>query len=117
MEYRVNKKIMRHKILIFHLLFALAFLPVAQAVTPAVAPAKIAHDRMAMDCGHVDPGHCIDFDSCVSGSHASCDANLEATSTAPEPADRPAGNDFAAASPERFLSHQAERLLRPPRNA
>ncbi|HKJ49979.1 MAG TPA: hypothetical protein VKB27_00685 [Gammaproteobacteria bacterium] len=108
---------MRLKLLIFHLLFALAFLPVAQAVTPVAVPGEIAHDQMAMDGDHVDPGHCVDFDACVCLSHASCDANLEATSTAPEPADRPTGNDFTADSPERFLSHHTERLLRPPRNA
>ena len=108
---------MKRNILIVNLLFALALLPVAQAMMPAAAPAENTHAGMSMDCGQVDHGDCIDVDCCSSGGHASCDANAKATPVSPQVADRPHGDGFAADAAARFLSHPAERLLRPPRDA
>ena len=108
---------MRYKILTLNLLLALVFLPVAQAMSAQAMPAEHDHGTMVMDCGHADPAHCIDFDTCVSGGHASCSAGLEAAQVLVQSADRPGGNEFAADPPERILSHLPELLLRPPRNA
>ena len=108
---------MLRKILIFNLLFALALLPVAQAVNPAGAPADTAHDLMLMDCGEVDPVHCIDFNSCAAGSHASCDAKTKSAQLPAQPADLPRGQVYTAHPPKRYLSYCADLLLRPPRIA
>jgi len=107
---------MRHQLLILNLLLALVLLPVAQAMGPDPAPAQHDHGSMVMDCGHVDPGHCVDFDACVSASHASCDTGLEAAQVVARSADRPPGDAYVADLTERILSHHSERLLRPPRN-
>ncbi len=112
--------VMRRNIVIIHLLLALALLPVAQAIGPLAAPADSAghaHESMVMDCGQVDPGHCVDFESCVSGSHASCDANFKSTHFVPGSTDRLHGQVYAPQPPDHYLSRPAERLLRPPRNA
>ncbi|HEY5739875.1 MAG TPA: hypothetical protein VIW27_09125, partial [Gammaproteobacteria bacterium] len=98
--FSVDTIVMRHKILILNLLLALVLLPVTQAMSPDAAPAEHDHASMVMDCGHVDPGHCIDFASCVSGSHASCDTNLKAAQVLPKSADLPGALDLA----EHFLS-------------
>lgn len=111
---------MWRKILIINLILVLGLYPVAQAVGPLVAPADTPaheHHSMIMDCGQLDPGHCIDFDSCVSGSHASCDASAKATPSSPKTAGQPISQAYAPRPPERFLSHHPELLLRPPRNA
>jgi hypothetical protein len=116
-DYRVDIDVMRRKLLFISLIFVLAFLPVAQAVMPIDAPADGMHEMMASDCAQVDHSDCIDVDCCSSGVHASCDANAKATQVSPHVADRPRGDGFAADAAARFLSHPAERLLRPPRNA
>ena len=108
---------MLRKLLIINLLFTLALLPAAQAVSPAAAPADAAHDLMVMDCGEVDPNHCIDYDSCVSGSHASCDVKSKSTQLLPESVERPRGQVYAAHPTERYSSNYADILLRPPRIA
>lgn len=112
---------MKRKLLIIPLLFALAFLPVAQAMSQAAAPAESQHhgmlDGMLMDCGQVEHGDCIDIDCCTSGSHASCDANAKATPVSRQLSFRPGGDVFDADPPGRYLSLPAGRLLRPPRNA
>jgi len=109
---------MRHKLLILNLLMALAFLPVAQSVVMAATPAEHAHGMMGMDCGQVDPGgHCIDFDCCLSGHHASCDTTAKATPVVHDSVARP-GSQFYFPDPlERLPSHHPELLLRPPRKA
>jgi hypothetical protein len=72
---------------------------------------------MAMDCGQVDHGDCIDVGCCSSAGHASCDNSAKETPVLPQLADRSDIGSYAADTPERYLSHPAERLLRPPRNA
>jgi hypothetical protein len=108
---------MQRKLLTIPLIFVLAFVPVAQAMVTAGAPADSVHEMMAMDCAQVDHGDCIDVDCCSSSGHASCDANAKATQVSPQVVDRPRGNNFAADPPYRYLSHHAELLLRPPRYA
>ncbi len=108
---------MRHKILILNLLLSLVFLPVAQAMSPNAAPAEHGHGIMVMDCGQVDPAHCIDFDACVSDNHASCDLNLKAAQVLSNSLVPPGTDTYARDLAERILSHHPERLLRPPRNA
>ena len=108
---------MRHKLLILNLLLALVFLPVTQAASPPAALAEHDHETMIMDCGHVDPGQCIDFAACVSASHASCDTNLKAAQVLAKAAAFSGGFVYAPDPAERFLSHHPELLLRPPRNA
>ena len=83
---------MRYKILTLSLLLALVSLPVAQAMSAQAMPAEHDHGTMVMDCGHADPAHCIDFDTCVSQRLDRCERIL-------------------------ILSHLPELLLRPPRNA
>ena len=108
---------MRHKILILNLLLSLVFLPVAQAMNLHAMPAEHDHGSMVMDCEHVDPGHCIDFDTCMFGNHASCSISLEAAQAQVTIADRPSVAAYAPELAQRFLSHLPELLLRPPRNA
>ena len=108
---------MPHKILILNLILALVLLPVTQSMSPDAAPAEHDHASMVMNCGHVDPGHCIDFAACVSGSHASCDTNLKAAQVLTKSADLPASRAYAPDLAEHFLSHHPELLLRPPRIA
>ena len=108
---------MRYKILIVSLLLALVVLPVAQAANPDAAFAGYAHESLSMDCGHIDPGHCIDFDSCMSGDLESCDTNFKATQVLAKSMTRPPGFVYTPDFAERFMSYQPELLLRPPRNA
>ena len=111
---------MWRKILIINLLLGLGLHPVAQAVSPLVAPAEApahAHELMIMDCGQVDPGHCIDFESCISGSHANCDTTGKSPLPASESTSQPRVRVYASHPPDRYQSHHAELLLRPPRYA
>lgn len=98
----------------------MALLPAAQAIGPAAMPAdsdRHAHELMVMDCGQVDPDHCIDFENCASGSHASCDAQSKSTQYTPELLDRPRSQIYLSHLAESYLSYHAKLLLRPPRNA
>lgn len=115
---------MRRKILIFNLLFALALLPVAQAVVPAPASMDSTHTmpmdgghEMTMDCGPGDHGDCFEVDCCSGGGHASCDANAKATQVSSRTADLQSGSSYASDPPARYLSNLDDLLLRPPRNA
>ena len=119
-EFPGQDVVMWRKIFIGHLLLALVMLPVAQAVDPVVAPAdsdRPGHALMVMDCGQLDPKHCIDFETCFAGSHASCDAKFESTQLLPQSMDQPRDQAFTSHPPDRYLSYLAELLLRPPRNA
>jgi hypothetical protein len=111
---------MWRKILIVNLLFMLALQPVAQAIGPVVSTTdagKVSHHMITMDCGQVDPNHCIDHDSCASGSHSSCDSKTRTSLFVLVSIDSSGRITYAAGSAERYTSHHAERLLRPPRNA
>lgn len=111
---------MWRKILIINLLVVLGLNPVAHAVSPLVAPADShahAHNSMIMDCGQTDPAKCVDFDSCISGSHASCDAQSKSPLSTPVSTVYPRGQLYASPPAERYLSHHAKLLLRPPRAA
>jgi len=116
----VNTFVMWRKLLIIHLLSILALLPVAQAISPAVSSGEtgtLMHDLVVMDCGQVDPNHCVDFDTCTSGGHSNCDTKTKSTlllPTLPEYPDRQAYNAHPLGL---YLSHHAELFLRPPRNA
>jgi hypothetical protein len=108
---------MPHKILILNLILALVLLPVTQSMSPDAAPVEHDHASMGMDCGHVDPGHCVDFAACVTGNHASCDTNLKAAQVLPRPADLSGSQAYTLDLAEHFLSRHPELLLRPPRIA
>ena len=98
----------------------LALLPVAQAIGAVVDTAdggKAGHEMAVMDCGQVDPNHCIDYDNCASGSHNSCDSKTKTSLSVPVTINSSSRSIYAALSSERYSSHHAERLLRPPRNA
>lgn len=110
---------MRRKTIIIYLLLVMALLPAAQAagLNMPAASERQAHGLMAMDCGQLDPGHCIDFENCASGGHSSCDAQTKSTQLPPQPMDRPRSRVYVSHAANSYLSHHAELLLRPPRNA
>ena len=96
----------------------LALQPVAQAIGPAVDTGdagKLMHELM--DCGHVDPRHCVDFDSCVSGSHTNGDAKSRPSLVTLIPFNPSNGITYTNHLDERYSSYPAEILLRPPRSA
>ena len=108
---------MWRKLLIINLVLMLGLHPVAQAVGPLVAPADAPgqmHESMIMDCGQVDPGHCKELESCGSGSHANCDAKSKSSMLLPQTANHPRGEVYASHPADRYLSHHAGILLRPP---
>ena len=72
---------------------------------------------MLMACGEVDSGHCVGFDACMSGSHASCDTSLKDAQLLAKFEAYPGLDAYAPEPFERFPSHHPELLLRPPRNA
>lgn len=116
----VNSAVMWRKLLIIHLLFVLALHPVAQAISPTVGPVQTgqtSHELTIMDCGQVDPNHCVDFENCVSGGHTSCDSKSKSTLSLPALTEHPDSHIFNSLPPGQYLSHHAELLLRPPRNA
>jgi hypothetical protein len=111
---------MWEKLLIIHLLFVLALQPVAQAISPTVVPIETgqsSHGLMVIDCGQVDSNNCVDYETCVSGGHTSCDSKTKSTLLLPALPEHPEGRIFNSHLPGQYLSHPAELLLRPPRNA
>lgn len=115
---------MWRKILIVNLLFVLALQPVAHAIGPMVGPVESghsSHDQMTMECGHVDPDHCVDRDVCFSGGHASghasCDSKTKPTFRLPALAGHPQNHVYNSDHPGQYLSHNPDLLLRPPKNA
>jgi len=111
---------MWRKLLIIHLLFVLALQPVAQAISPTVGPVETgqaSHELTIMDCDQVDPNHCVDFETCVSGGHSSCDSKTKSNLLLPALTEHPVARVYNSYPPSQFLSHHAELLLRPPRNA
>jgi hypothetical protein len=111
---------MWQKLLIIHLLFVLALQPVAQAISPTAVPIETdqsSHVRMIMDCGQVDPNHCVDYEICVSGGHTSCDSKTKSTLLLPALPEHPESHIYLSHPPGQYISHLAELLLRPPRNA
>jgi len=116
----VNSAVMWRKLLIIHLLFVLALQPVAQAISPTVGPVETvqtSHELTIMDCGQVDPNHCVDFETCVSGGHSNCDSKTKSNLLLPALTEHPAARVYHPYPPSQFLSHHAELLLRPPKNA
>jgi hypothetical protein len=111
---------MWRKILIINLLLMLALQPAAQAIGPVGGTAnagEVSHDLVMMDCGQVDPDHCIDYDNCASGSHSSCDSKTRTSLFVLVSISSSSRSIYSACSAERYSSHHVERLLRPPRNA
>lgn len=111
---------MWRKLLIIHLLFILALQPVAQAIGPTVGPVEngqTSHESMIMDCGQVDPSHCVDFNNCAAGGHTGCDSKTKSNLLLPALTVQPVTRVFNSYHSSQYLSHHAERLLRPPRNA
>ena len=116
----VNSLVMLRKLLITHLLFVLALQPVAQAISSTVTPIEAgqsSHELMVMDCGQVDPDHCVDFGSCASGVHTSCDSKTKTTLSLPTLTEPPNSRIYSSHPPDQYFSHPAELLLRPPRKA
>ena len=116
----VNSAVMWRKLLIIHLLFVLALQPVAQAISPTVGPVgtdQTSHELTIMDCGQVDPNHCVDFETCVSGGHTSCDSNTKSTLLLPALTEHADSRIYNSNPPNQYLSHHAELLIRPPRDA
>ncbi len=116
----VNTTVMWRKLLIIHLLMVLAFLPVAQAMSPAAgAPeaGQMSHELMNMDCGQMDPRHCVDFEICTSAGHASCDSKTKSTLVLPALMKNNDTRVYNTQPLSQYFSHHAELLLRPPRNA
>lgn len=98
----------------------LALQPVAQAFGPGAGPgddAKLVHKLMVMDCGQMDPDHCVDFDDCTAGSHSGCDSKSKTSLLAPTSINNASGNIYIARPVDRYFSHLTELILRPPRNA
>ena len=115
---------MWRKILIINMLLVLALQPVAHAIGPIVGPVEpgqTSHDPMTMDCGHVDPNHCVDLETGVSGGHASghasCDSKTKSTFRLPALVEHADISVYHSHHPDQYLSHHADLLLRPPRNA
>ena len=116
----VNSAVMRRKLLIIHLLFILALQPVAQAISPTIAPVETgqtSHELTIMDCGQMDPNHCVDFETCASGGHTSCDSKTKSTLLLPALTEHAVSRIYNSYPPGQYLSHHAELLIRPPRNA
>ena len=78
---------------------------------------NVSHDLMVMDCGQLDPNHCVNFDNCASGSHSSCDSKTKTSLTTPVSINNSSSNIYDARTGDRYSSHHAELLLRPPKNA
>jgi len=111
---------MWRKLLIIHLLLVLALQPVAQAISPTVGPVEAnqtLHEQTNMDCGQVDPNHCVDVETCVSGGHSSCDSKFKSTLLLPALREHPDNSAYNFHPLSQYFSHHAELLLRPPRNA
>ena len=59
---------MWHKLLIIHLLFVLALLPAAQAISLTATPTETgqtSHAGMIMDCDQTNSDHCNEIDTCA----------------------------------------------------
>ena len=111
---------MCRKLLIIHLLLVLALLPVAQAISPAGSSGEagtLMQDPVVMDCGQVDPNHCVDFDTCTSGGHSNCDSKTKTTLLLPATTEYPDRHVYNAHPPGLYSSHHSKLFLRPPRNA
>jgi len=116
---RVPNSAMWQKSLITCLLLVLALLPVAQAIEPVIAAGdagQAPHDLILMDCGQMDPDHCVDHDNCASGNHSSCDSKTKTSLPALELIINPGVNCFNVGEDDRYSSHQTALILRPPRN-
>ena len=120
----VNTTVMWRKLLIIHLLLALALLPVAQAMSlVAGSPeaghttSQMSHAPMNMDCGLMDPNQCVDFDLCTSTGHTSCDSKTKSTLMLPALTINRDTHVYGAQPIRQYSSHHTELLLRPPRNA
>lgn len=110
---------MWRKLLIIHLLLVLALLPVAQAISPAASTAgtdTLMQDMADMGCGHIDPIHCTDFDSCTPAGNSNCDTKIKSTLLLPEAIEYPARHVYNAHLPADYSFQYAELFLRPPRN-
>lgn len=109
---------MLRKLIIINILIVIALLPVAQAVGPVAGPMESGqhHEMVQEEC--TEPGYeeCVDSETCILSTHTHCDSKSKFTLKLPGSFDEP-GNSKAAYSPNRYLSPQAEVLLRPPRNA
>jgi hypothetical protein len=117
---KVVNSAMWRKILITYLLLMLALMPVAQAIEPVIAAGdagQMSHDHMLMDCGQVDPDHCIDFDDCASGNHNGCDSKTKTGLISLEFIIYPDLTFYDSREDDRYSSHQSALILRPPRNA
>jgi len=115
---QVSIAAMWRKILIIHLLLVLALLPVAQAIGPLAGTGDAdtsSHDLVLMDCGQIDPDHCVDFGNCASGSHISCDSKSKTSLHIPVSVKNSSGNIYTARAVDRYSSHLTELLLRPPK--
>ena len=102
------------------LLLSLALLPVAQAMGPDASTAdagKVSQDLVIMDCGHVNPDHCVNVDDCAAGNHSNCDSKTKTSLPTLESIINPAVSFYSARQGDRYSSHQTALILRPPRNA
>jgi hypothetical protein len=108
------------KLLIINLLFVLALQPVAQAISPIIGQMETdqtSHQQMTMDCGQVDPNDCVGFETCFSSGHTGCDNKSKSTLLFPALSEPLHSRIFNLHPPGQYLSHHAELLIRPPRNA
>jgi hypothetical protein len=119
----VNTTVMWRKLLIIHLLLVLTLLPVAQAMSMVAGSpeasqktSRMSHALMNMDCGQMDPNQCVDFDTCASTGHTSCDSKTKSTLMLPALTINRDTHVYSAQSIRQYSSHHTELLLRPPRN-
>ena len=101
----VNTAVMWRKLLTIHLLLVLALQPVAQAISPTVGQVEngqTPHELTIMDCGQVDPNNCIDFATCISGGHTSCDSKTKSNLLLPVLTEHPVTRVYNSYPPSRF---------------
>jgi hypothetical protein len=111
---------MWRKILIINLLFMLVLQPAAQAIVAITGSAdagKPAHHLVTMDCGQIDPGHCVDHDNCAAGNHGGCDSISKVSSNIPALITIAGIDIYDRPLIDRFSSHHTDILLRPPQNS
>ena len=116
----VNIVVMWRKLLVINLFMVLAFLPVAQAMSPVAGSTEagqMSHELMNMDCEQMDPRHCVDFESCTSAGHTSCDSKTKSTLLLPVLMKSNDTHVYNTQPLSQYFSYHAELLLRPPRNA
>ena len=111
---------MWHKLLIIHLLCVLALLPAAQAISLTATPTETgqtSHAGMIMDCDQTNSDHCIEIETCVFSSYASCEGKSNSAPDLTTSTDQSVDRIVQLHYKSLYRSHHADLILRPPRNA